>query len=307
MSKLTKLMEYKTAGLNDRKKILNSYSFNSYLNKSEKELLLDNDSYVDSLLTEEVYNAINTGAQKRRVMRDILPVINTNKYSIDTLYAEQPSGNIAEEIAGGAEIPVNTTYYSSGSVDIKSYGARARITEELIEDAEFSIIELELNHLGEAIENKLNQVAIETLIDGAVSANDVDASSAPLKYEHIGDAYETLGSLGWKPTDIIFRPRAVGQLVTNTPKNINYDGGNLFGLKSHILDTSSDSWNDTDSATNSYGLLLDKDNYGFIAMRKDMTISEYKEPIDDLTNLIVSIRFGVGVTHDNAAVRLLTV
>jgi len=309
MTKLTELLRYETASESQKKKILDSYSFNSCLDKGDKELLLSSDFDSGELLREEVYNAINTGAQRRQVMRKILPTIQVNSYQVKPITGTKPSGNLAQEISEGNSFPIKTNTYASGAVNTKQYGLRSQITQELIEDKQFGIIEAELNKLGEAIENKLNEVVIQKLIDdhNGTTPSDVDATSAPLKYEHIGDAYEELGTLGWKPTDIIFRPRAVGQLITNTPKNINYDGGKLFGLNSYVLDTPSDDWVDNDASGKYFGILLDSQNYGFIAIRKDITLDVYEEPVNDLTNFIVSMRFGVGVSNDDAAVRILTV
>jgi len=309
MSKLTELMDYTLAGNTKRTRILNSYSFtNNYPNL--KSLLLSEGMDSDELLRTEVISAINAGAENRRVMRNVLPIIPTNSKRVRPIYGTKPSGNLAYQIAEGAAYPTKTQYYSSGSgVDIKKYGLKSSITTELIEDAEFGIIEYELRKVGEAIENKLNEVAIGALLENhnGTTPADEDPAGSILQTVDLSDSYEKLNTLGWTAKDLILRPRSYGQIISGA--QLNFNGNDCFGLSLHVLDTpyaGTKYWDDADASSHYYGLLLDSDNYGFIAMKNDITVNSLKDPIHDLVNFIVDIRFGVGVTHNDAAVRILT-
>lgn len=321
MSRLTKLLEYEFAGNSQKKRILNSASFNNLFNKQEKQLIIGTDADISgNLLMEEITNTIKNGAENRRLMRDILPTVNVKGNSVTPVYGTKPSGNLAEKIAEGSSFPVQTEIYSSGAtININKYGTRSTITSELIEDSQFDLIEIELMRIGEKLENKLNEVVIGTLLDNhnGTTPSDVDPGASVVRYEDIGDAYEELGTIGWKPTDLIMRPRFVGQLLTcpnspsgaATPINADYGSGKLFGINTHVLDTPYNGttyWDDTDGASHYYGLLLDRNNYGMIAIKQDITVENYRDYPTDLYGIVGSIKFGVGVAHNDAAVRILT-
>ena len=286
-------------------------SFINHFNKEEKQLLLSETGETD-LVVREVIGAIVEGAKAREAARKVIPIINTVSDTCRVTYGSSPSGSYASYVAEGASINIDGIQWSKTDIDIKKAAVRIPITNELIEDSEFDVVELELKKAGAKLENKLNQQAITTMLDSVTGTSDVDPNGSHIGTYDIGLAKAAVDSKGWKADSVLLEPNGYGYLMDETNMPEIAAGNNSFlGLNISILDADTDGtgtamWDGTDSSNHYTGLVFDSYNYAVIAMREDINIGKFKDPVHDLLDVVAKMRFGVGVLNTDAACRILT-
>ena len=311
MSKFTDILRYTLSNDKERKELLNNVSFKQSLGK-EKHLLISEATDYSDLLLSEITKVIQDGAKERQCMRNVLPIVSVPEgYSSKITYGSTPT-NYAGYVAEGAEIPIEVDTYDTTTITINKAATRPVITREMLEDSKLGVIELELKKAGARLENKLNQEAIGVLLDGAngTTPADVDPDGTHISLDDVASAYGSLSDIGWQPSNLVLHPLSTGYIQSDTGHEIKYKDGTLWNLKTHILDATVDGdktnhWLSVDAATNYTGLLLDSTNYAMIAMKHDMRVEKFDDPINDLVGLTLTTRFGVGIMNDDACVRIL--
>lgn len=309
MTRLVKLLDYVTASNSRKRSLMDNDSFVNSFSGKEKELLLSDSNQV-GLVQREVIETILEGAKSRESARKIVPMIKTSNNTCRIVYGTSPSGQYAPYVGEGAAIPQDHEIYSSSNIVIKKAAVRPLITNEMVEDSKFDQIELELKKAGAKLENKLNQEVISTLLAGA-ECTDVDPAGTHIGSLDIGLAKSKVDANGWIADSFMICPQGFGYLLDETNiSNIVNGTSDLLGLKTVILDAQTDSsttqkWDGTDGTNHYMGLVFDSYNYAVIAMRDDINVQMYKDPIRDLTGMVVSMRFGVGIMNSKGACRIL--
>jgi len=319
MGKLAKVLEYTYAGDNERKEILNQSNFP----KDIKQLLLSEEGTgSDNLLNIELENALHVGAEKRSVIRKLIPTIDVNEYRAVVPSMISPSGCV-DKVSEGAAFPTMKATFASGTVEINKYATSIPITHELIEDGQWDIIEILVQRAGALLENTLNKVGMTQLLDGhhATKPADIDPAESHITTYDIALAREYLKKLYWGNSRMSFigYPTAIRYLLSKSSVSGSTElgitpntGDDICGVEVYELMTplevgATSYWDATDSANHYYGMVIDSDNYAVIGMRQDIKIeSNIKDPAFDLTKLVASMRFGVKVINSQAAVRILS-
>jgi len=317
-NKLTKLLQIGYADNSKRDAILNKPSTEKLLGKDVKELLQSDSRQTSNLLQEEVYRTISEGAEPWKCMRDIVPVIRTDSYSVRVVKGE--TGTYAEELAEGANVPIDTQVYSKEDITIKKVGTRPLITNELIEDGLFDIVNLELQKAGMRMENKLNRdVLLEILTDATTT--DTDPAGAHLSVSDLATARAAVAAENYMPDKMIFHPTAEGYLLQDS--NLAYasfagttspltTGGipKIMGMTPYTCSVTTGStghyWDSTDSANHYYGIVLDSAASTYLAMRRDLTVEQYDDPIHDIVGISCTMRYGTATIQPKAANNILT-
>lgn len=312
-NKLTKLLEIAYAGNVEKEKILSKESTEKILGKEVKELLQSDSRQQSNLLQEEVYNTISQGAEPWKCLREIVPIIRTDSYSVRVVKGE--TGTYAEELAEGANVPIDTQVYSKEDISIYKIGTRPLITNELVEDCLFDIINLELQKAGMRMENKLNRdVLLEILTDAGTT--EVDPADAHLAVTDLARSRSAIASANYMPDKCIFHPAAEGYLLQDS--NLVYSSfagttaalhsatiPKLLGMTPYTCSVTTGStskyWDSTDSANHYYGLTIDSQASTYLAMRRDLTVEQYDDPIHDLKGISCTMRYGTGTIQANAA------
>jgi len=327
------LAKFAFAGNSERSKILNTYSFeNKVLNKipntpyhkKQKELLKSQAVEETTLLQEAVYDTIVEGGMLYKCFRDVLPVVTKDGYALRVVYG---SGNTyAKEVPEATTIEVETSKLKKVTIDINKYGIRPLITNELIEDALWDIVEWELQNAGQALENRLNRECLSVILKSGSQSTDAGGA---FKAATIASGCTKVRKHGFLPDTVIMHPGAEGKLFQDT--NIvyaNYWGSpgplqtgvspGIMGCKPYICSvttgdddawgtaaTATPLWNDTDAANTYAALVLDSRKSAMIAFRRDYTVEKYDDPIHDMVGINATMRFGVKVIHDDAFSRVL--
>jgi len=302
-------MRYAMADNKDRPKLLSKFQDPIIV-----KLLQSEDIENTTLVQEEVYKTVLEGAEPQLCMREALPILKVKSNALRYVIGE--AGSYAEEVAEGAEIPIDTQDYSKADFVIKKVGRRPLITNELIEDGLFDVIALELKKAGAAIENKLNKDALDALIASA-QASDGLTTADTLTVADVANAIGKAKAKNFIPDTLILSP--VGESTLLRDSNLVYvnragdnaalRGGNigasLLGLKPYTTSVTATGWGGTDSG-NPIALVIDRVHAGAIAMRRDLSIEQYKDPIRDLAGMSITMRYDVKTFFSNAIVKITT-
>ena len=279
-----------------------------------RELLLSESIESTTLIQSEVYKTIVEGARLRKSARDFLPVYRCNSNTLDIITGE--NGAYASKVAEGAEIPVHVQDYSKTSITVDKYGERPLITRELVDDGLFDIVAAELSLCGERLENALNREAIYQLTENAGLEHDTGGSNQGI--DAIATARGKVNGAGFYSTEVVMHPEMVAIVLKDfTPTTGYYQVGDttktgnvppLLGLQAHECGVTNKSgatytW-DYDGDSDIGGLVIEKAKAGAIAMRQDIRVEKYNDPVRDLVGLSATMRFGVGYLHANAICRI---
>lgn len=326
MGKLAELMKWGFSENTKREKLLERPSFVDAVGGEDSEdykALVKSESVSDGayLIQEEVYNQVIEGSEPKVCMREVFPIINTDSYSVRVVSGE--AGTYAEEIAEGATIPIDTQEYSKTDISVKKIGVRPLITNELIEDELFDIAELEVKKAGKRCENKLNQDVLTAVLEGATTSDTDPGTNNEFHPSDIAKASRAVKTGDYDPDTLILSDYAEGLLMGSTNLLYANRGGTdsylktgqlpnqILGLKPYLTSVtsgnSSDYWDTTDGANHYMGAVLDTTTpIGFLAMRRDLTVERYDDPIHDLIGIAVTMRYGEGVVNGAAGNLILT-
>lgn len=316
MSKLTKLLEFGFAGNAEQTKMLNKASFKNEVGEATHALLQSEKTAIadSTLVQEEVYKTIVEGAEPFKCMREVVPVFKTDSYSVRIVKGE--TGTYADVVAEGAKISIDTQTYTPQSVTIDKYGVRPLITNELIEDGLFDVVELELKKAGARMENALNRKVLYQILQGSnkISTNTVTPAGVHIAVSDIASAIGKIKSQNYMPDILVTHPTAEAYLFQDS--NIAYASymgsagpltsgkmPKLLGLAPYTCtatDAASPTWDDTTAASDVTAMVFSKSDLACIAMRRDVTVERYDDPIHDLIGMSLTMRFGADVLREKA-------
>lgn len=324
--RLASLLEYAFAdSVAARKELLEDPSFVRHAGEdlvaelSEKQLLHTEDLEASTLLQEEILKTIYAGAEPFRCFRDLLPVVRSKAY-LARVITSSPVG-YAEEYDEATEIQEQTTEFSKLQITPKYVATSVGISNALIEDGLFDLVQLEIEKIGIRLENKLNRDCLLALLQNADSTNDVDPDTSAFGVSHLADAMGNIKSDNFLPTDFVLLPFAEAQLIKDSPLlYANYAGTDvtlregkipkILGMKPWTCSVSTGDttyyWDRTDGANHFMGLVLDAKNAAIITMVRDITIKNYEHILADLQKIVGTMRYGVGVIQSSAIARILT-
>jgi HK97 family phage major capsid protein len=317
MSKLTKLLEFGFAGNTERSRMLSKESFKKTVGEDVHKLLQSEANAItnSTLVQEEVYKKIIEGMEPVKCMREVIPVIKTDTYSIRFVKGE--TGTYATKVAEGAKISIDTQTYSKQDITIEKWGTRPLITNELIEDSLFDIVELELKKSGARMENALNRQCLYQILQGtyAISTNSLNPAGPHISISDIAQAIGKVKKQNYIPDILVLHPTAEAYLLQDSNlAYVSFAGGpgalrqgdigkTIMGLKPYTCtatDAASPLWEDSTAGTDVTALVFSKQDLAAICMRRDLTIEQYDDPIHDLVGISLTMRFGTDVLRENA-------
>jgi len=286
-----------------------------------RELLLSEGIEGSSLTQTEVYRTVLEGAEPVKCMRQAVPIFNMNSNVMQMNIGE--TGSYAPFVAEGAEIPINTQDYSTRTWTARKFGERPVITNEMVNDSLFSVIELEIRKAGQRIENTLNQWMLQVLMDNAGNEHDLAAAiSTNGGIVAAINARSLCVADGYLPDTIIVNPAITPYLYKDFVPGYNpvaqqvlISGQlpSLMGCRVFECGVDCNSASSPIAATHTWGdktdgnigmLVFDSANCGGIGMRQDIRIEQYSDPIRDLTGISVTMRAACQYGVANAIARV---
>ena len=276
-----------------------------------RELLLSTSIESTNLVQTEIAATVVEGAEPYKIMRQALNVLPMNAATLDIPVGEV--GSYAREVAEGAEVPISTQDYSKVTFTAKKIAERPVITDEMVADALYPVIELELRKAGAKLENKINQMAIVELVNNS-SANEHDTNGSNQGIKAIAAAVAKVEADGFMPDRIVMCPGfKAGLMAEFVPTG--FSGAdtvmtgklpNLLGLQafvSNVVHTTAASW--------AYGtnedlgaVVFDSQNSTMLGIRQDITVKRYDDVVRMLQGTVVSARVAVDTLQANAGARI---
>jgi len=340
MSALKALLTFGTAGNVERGKLLNkswfrnalegksayirneqfkAYGLTSPMDRIDayKALLQsENTAITDStLVQEEVYKTISEGAEPFKCMREVCPITGAETYQTRVLKGE--TGTYADEVAEGGAIPIDTQSYTTITIPIKKYGTRPVITNELIDDALFDVVEMELRKAGSRMENALNRYVLNKMLNGdyKIATNTMSPAGTHIAVSDIALAAKKVKKQNYMPDILVTHPTAEGYLLQDSNlAYVAYAGTpspltmgivpKLMGLTPYTCtatDKADPTWDDTTAASDVTAMVFSKADFAMIRMKDDLTVENYDDPIHDLIGISCKMRFGAEVLRETAA------
>lgn len=276
-----------------------------------RELLLSTAIESTTLLQTEMHATVLEGAEPWKCMRQACTVLPMKANTLTIPVGEV--GSYAPEVAEGAEIPISDQDYSSVTLTAKKYGVRPMITDEMVADALYPVMEMEIRKAGAKLENTLNQIALTELIDNT-SANEHDASGSNLGIKAIATAIKLVKADGFIPDRIVLHPDAEALIMADYIPT-GYVGAeaaqsgklpNLLGLSpfiTNVADASSQTW-EYNSDGDIGMVVFDSGNSTVIGERQPITIKRFDDVIRQLQGGTVSARWAVDTLQANAGARI---
>jgi hypothetical protein len=307
--RLAQFLEMEAMGASELKKTVETkvpreLSYHDYDGKivNARELLISEGIQGSTLIPTEIAATVIEGSEPVRCMREVLPVLQMRTPSMAVPYGE--TGTYAPVVAEGAEIPVEDQTYGSVTLTARKYAVRPLITNEMVDDALFDIIAMEIRKGGYRLENALNKYALGEILD-AHGNTSAAATTTPLlmaakcQAEIIGD--------GFTPDKLVMCPGFYGASMAEGMVFGNQMGadltrsgslGNILGMDSRICGIAyastvgSHVWRYTTNADVG-AFMFDSNSAGVIGMRQDIRVEQYADSIRQMQGVSLSMRFDV--------------
>lgn len=248
------------------------------------EILLSDASQATAKVLDTVWEA----AKPQLVGRELAVVI-----AQDAPLIKVPRAKISKafEVAEGAEIPVGTEDYDSVTLTPKKYGVRPLISREMVEDAEWDVIEYQLTEAGRAMADLETETIIGQMISDA--GNSLGAGTGgTLAYSDVVNIVKECLIDGFTPDAIAIHPSELADLLKDTAiqKAMEWGGeavapsgqiARLLGMQVLV----------STKVTSGTALVVDSKHAGVLFIRRDITAEDYEDPVKDLAGVAITSRW----------------
>jgi len=240
-----------------------------------------------SQATAKVLDVIWEAAKPNLVGRELAVVVAQD---VPILKVPRAKLSKAYEVAEGAEIPVGTEDYDSVTLTPKKYGVRPLISREMVEDAEWDIIEYQLAEAGRAMADLETEKIITQMTSDA--GNTVAAgTSGTLAYNDVVNILKECLTDNFTPDALAVHPSELADLLKDTAiqKAMEWGGpavapsgkvANLLGMKVLV----------STKVSSGTALVVDSKHAGVLFIRRDITAEDYEDPVKDLAGVAVTSR-----------------
>jgi hypothetical protein len=264
---------------------------------------------IDVLFREQLLETVEEGREFSKVFRDAMDVIPVNKRKGDMTIASDQQ--FAPPMSQGSAIRDDAEQHTTVEFNCEKHGDGARVTEEVVDQANPDVIERNVQFLGASVENAINRVALRELVDDAQGNHDTAGSNQG--YEALNEAVGVVDEAGFSTNTYATGAQYRTQLFNDT--NLAYANragtnevlrnredapivGDIAGLDMHasthedVYDgVDDDRWADT---PNTFGFDTDGDLGAVVYNRNrihiftygangtGVEIKDYEDPIRDL-------------------------
>ena len=231
----------------------------------------------------------------------------------------------AREYGSGGKLPVDTVEtIDSPTITPKAFGMNIPITNSLIEDAQFDLIEWHIEQAAKAMGRKASNLAI-TVLKAATDGDGTKNTGTS------GDADETMFTQG-TTTDIVTAIRKLGddEFVPDTllctseawghsimmhaaaanlnQANVAAGYNNKISILDVLINNSPELHASTDALgatfTNCISVIFDRKNALLTGRKRWLRLEGYADPVDDLTGIVVTGRQDSISIYNDAVYRL---
>ena len=275
---------------------------------------------LDTLFRKEIFDTIIEGARKAEVARDAATV-----FPVDRSRGDHPRGQdtrFAPLIAEGGAIPDDAEQPDTVEWEAVKFGSGARATEELIDQANVSVIERQIMWLGHQCEMRINRILLNELIDNADTDNDVDSSGESNRaLASVNEAIHQVELNDEQPDSIVVHPTYHKTLFDEGESTVTLFAQQfgddepvrdrlvfpILGLQGFRMSTGvyegDETWNYT--GTDETGAVVyDSERVGLYIYR-DIEQKEYDDPVRDLEGVNARAQVDAVWHKEDAGARIL--
>ena len=208
------------------------------------------------------------------------------------------------EVSEGSEIPLDSQDYETVTFTFVKYGMAVRITREMMEDAQFELLQANVRMAGKRLAENETKLILEQLD----AANTTVAGGAAVTIANLTTAMLNVEAQDYSPTDLI-----VGTDVLNDLRNIDTFAeadkwgdstsaartgmvGRVYGLNVHLFS------NQVGTSTSAY--VLDRSEAYGIAIKRDTTIENVTLPTFDMEGAVITQRLDIQLLRNTAVSRI---
>lgn len=210
-------------------------------------------------------------------------------------------------VAEGAEIPLDQTEYNNLNVKPKKYGVTIRITREMLEDANFNLLQHNIMIAGRRFAENENSVIITNALE---AADTTISGGAAITIANITAGILALRNADKKATDFIIGNEVLNDLqnidtfvefqkVGNTEMLQRGFIGNIYGMNVTVVSTNAGM-----TTTTSY--IIDREYAYVIAEKRPLTVEGFELPTFDMSAAALTHRFDVQPLRTNAICKITT-
>jgi len=245
----------------------------------------------------KVLDIVWEAAKPNLIGRELVTVMAKDEPSIKIPRAKLSK---AYEVAEGAEIPIGTEDYDSVTLTPKKYGVRPLISREMVEDAEWDVIQYQLAEAGRAMADLETEKIITKMISDAGNSA-AAATSGTLAYADIVDMINLIMTDDFAPDVMAVHPSEFADLLKDTAiqKAMEWGGpavaptGKIAGLLGMRVLIST-------KVTSGTVLVVDSKHASVLFIRRDITAEEYEDPVKDLAGVAITARWIYNTMRANA-------
>ena len=229
------------------------------------------------------------------------------------------------EWMSGGQLQTETVETTQATITPKQFGISIRVTSDLIEDANFGIVEFHLQQAAKGMGDYASGLALtvlQTATDGwgtVNSANTGDADETKFTNGTTSDiitAYRALCDDRWIPDTIVTTPEAWGHSIAVQALPIGWGAfpptagylnkiGHLDVLQSTRAELHASTDAEAGAFSNCITIVFDRSHALLTGRKRWLQINNYVDPVKDLAGAVVSARQD-SVTLYNDSIYVLT-
>jgi len=288
--------------------LLKALSGHSLEARERKLLELEADANITALVPELVYEQIVAGAEEVLCMREVLrkATIRMDRPEMKVTVWSKPTRILPKVGDVGTYPNASVGDMSVVTLSAKKYGEIVPISKDLIEDSLFDLIEIWLREEGRIAENTLNSVAIEELVTNASHTENWNATQ-PVKV--LAEAVSDVKGSNFTPDTLILTPEALADMFMDEHFTYQYIGeaGNIrsqelkqpiLGMRVFVLGLPTTHFDYASGKT--VAVVMDSARAALLGIRENITTDRIEDPLNDLINLKVWMRFDVKTIWNKA-------
>jgi len=216
----------------------------------------------------------------------------------------------AHFFGGGGEQPTETIETTQATITPKLFGINPEITNELIEDANWDVIELHLRRAAQEMGKFASNIFLGDLItcaDGDGTQNALTTATANMTYlRDLANGWEANAQDGYISDVVITTPEPLANILADATVSVYSDSfhtraltdsplvwGNFMGMKVVLVIGMNESYTGTGAlyiGSKWTSFVLNKANAMLAVRKRWLKIEKYSKPIQDLVGASITAR-----------------
>lgn len=278
----------------------------------QEDLTLSDGTEGSLLIPKKIHDTLWPAVEKAILPRELAALVVSggaipgSSYDIDL---ETPDAISVREIPEGAEVWLDDPEFTSTNIKPIKYGVRFNITEEMMEDAKWNLLQRAVEMAGKEFAENENSLVIAQLDN----ATNTVTGGAAITLANITRAIQYLEDADHVATDFI-----IGNEVANDMRNIsgfveadkfgsnemlrNGFIGTVYGLKIYRFST-----NAAPSTTYSkYAYIIDRKHAYCIVEKRPVSVKYYTHVQHDTQGVVLTQRIAAKYLRANAICKITT-